>query len=219
MAQCKAKAKSTQQRCRRRAVTGYEVCVVHGGKTPRGVASPHFKHGRYSKSLPDRLAAQYELARTDPDLVALRDEIALVDTRLHELISALDTGEAGSLWSWLQSTVDDLQEARTKKDQAGLALAINEIVEAVQQGARDQQAWREVYSLLEQRRRLAESERKRLVDLQLVITAEKQMVLLGAVIDTIRRHVEDRRALAAISSDIGRLVSAEPGRTIEATGG
>jgi len=34
-------------------------CRMHGGKSLRGIASPRFKHGRYSKDLVARLAGRY----------------------------------------------------------------------------------------------------------------------------------------------------------------
>lgn len=46
--QCTATSKRTGQRCHKPAMIDRTVCQIHGGKTPRGVASPHFHHGRYS---------------------------------------------------------------------------------------------------------------------------------------------------------------------------
>ena len=54
-------------------------CRLHGGKSPAGLASPHYKDGRYSKALPARLAARYATAEADPRLLELRDEVALTD--------------------------------------------------------------------------------------------------------------------------------------------
>lgn len=56
--QCTATSKRSGQRCRRSAMTDRTVCQVHGGKTPRGVASPHFRHGRYSILLRARPTAR-----------------------------------------------------------------------------------------------------------------------------------------------------------------
>jgi len=68
---------------------GRTVCLANGGRTPRGVASPHFKTGRHSRSLPGHLVADYERALNDPKLLSLRDEIALNEamlvTVLHQL--------------------------------------------------------------------------------------------------------------------------------------
>lgn len=209
MARCTAIAKGTGEQCKKDAVQGSTKCHMHGGKTPRGMASPHYKHGRYSKDLPSRLADKYQEARSDSELLALRDDIALVDARLRELVGRIDTGEADSLWRWLEEAVDDLLIARRSKDQAGIAAAVNDIVQAVEKGSSERKTWAEIFDLLERRKRLVESERKRLVDMQQMITSERAMLLLSVVVDTVRRHVNDRDALAAISADIGKLVSDE----------
>jgi hypothetical protein len=52
-----------------------------------------------------------------------------------------------------------------------------------------------------------ESERKRLVDMEQMITVERTMVLLSAVISVIRDNVTDRKTLHKISTDIGQLIS------------
>ena len=78
--------------------------------------------------------------------------------------------------------------------------------ETIQQGCSDYAAWEEVCALVEQRRRLVENERRRLVELQHVITVEGAMVLIGAIAGIIRAHVTDRTVLAAISADLERLV-------------
>src|SRR5690606_14036435 len=66
MAQCKAKSKRSGVRCKKDAVIGGEVCHIHGGKTPKGVDSPQYIHGRYSKTLPQQIRAKIETDASDP---------------------------------------------------------------------------------------------------------------------------------------------------------
>jgi len=87
--QCTATSKRSGERCRKPAMRGRTVCLAHGGRTPRGEASPHFKTGRYSRSLPGHLAATYEQALADPRLLSLRDDIALTDVMINEQLSQL----------------------------------------------------------------------------------------------------------------------------------
>lgn len=68
--------------CQQFPIKGRRRCRLHGGLTPTGTASPHWKHGRHSKALPKNLEALYEAFRQDPDLVTLSDETALVDVRI-----------------------------------------------------------------------------------------------------------------------------------------
>src|SRR5579871_5515650 len=87
---CGAKTRSGGS-CRQWAMPNGR-CRMHGGKTPRGPALPQYKHGRYSKVLPADLAARYAEARTDQELVAFRDDIALVDARLADVLARLGQG-------------------------------------------------------------------------------------------------------------------------------
>ena len=52
---------------------GLAVCRMHGGKTPRGPASVHYKDGRWSRFLPSRMLAAYREAGLDPELLSLRE--------------------------------------------------------------------------------------------------------------------------------------------------
>jgi hypothetical protein len=182
-------------------------CYLHGGKTPGGMASPQFKTGRYSKYLPARLAGKYQDALADKHLLELRFEVALVDTRLAELIERVGAGESKDLWHTLKATNAELNVAIRSKDTAKMALAVRKIGELIDQGIGDHQAWVDVFDVIEQRRKLVESERKRLVEMQQMITSERAMLLIAALVDVVRNHVTDRDILAAISADVGKLIT------------
>ena len=213
--QCQAKAKRTQVQCRRRAVKGKKVCTVHGGLSRSGIASPTFKHGRYSKDIPARLSERYHQSIEDPELLALKADIALVDARLEDLLTRVDTGESGALWNQAHSVFLDFRSGNESGDQDKMGVALTELNRILNLGVDDYKAWDEIGQMLEQRRRLVESERKRLVDMELVITVERQMILLGAVVGIIKDYVKDKDTLRKISTGIGQLVSANDVRRIE----
>jgi len=73
-------------------------CRMHGGLTPRGTDLPQFSHGRFSRSLPDRLVERYETALADTERHDLRDEIALAETKIADLLAQIgeSEGAAGS---------------------------------------------------------------------------------------------------------------------------
>jgi hypothetical protein len=96
-------------------------------------------------------------------------------------------------------------------DTAKTCEAINTILDLIQRGHADYQAWREVGSVIDQRRKLVESERKRLIEMQQTLTAEKAMLLLGAVLGVIKEHVQDRNTLHAISRGIEQLTTIDAG--------
>ena len=188
---------------------GKRVCTVHGGLTPGGIASPHFKTGRHSKHLPERMAEKYQESINDPELLALDAEISLVDARLEDLLSRVDTGESGALWKTAQSVFYDFRNANASGDQDKMTVALTELNRILNLGVDDYKAWDEIGNMLEQRRKLSESERKRRMDMEVVITVERQMVLLGAVVALIKENVTDRKSLQAISTGLGELISHE----------
>ena len=207
---CTAKSKQSGQQCKRHAVVGGTKCYMHGGASLAGIASPTFKHGRYSKSLPERLAARYAEAQDDPRLLELRDEVALIDTRLAELLTHLDSGESAKRWQAVNGAYADLRDATARSDSAAFKAAMAAMGEALAAGAADHDIWTEIVTLTDQRRKLVESESKRLQTMQQMITSQQAMVLLAAVVDTIRKHIQDRTVLAAISQDIRTLTAIDP---------
>jgi hypothetical protein len=185
-------------------------CRFHGGMSLAGPAAPNFKTGRYSKYLPAKLLEQYHAAIADETLLELRHEIALVDVRIGEILGKVDTGESGHVWHDLREALRAFVDALSRRDAQRMREPLQRMQDLVSRGAAEYSAWDDVVELLEQRRKLVESERKRLVEMQQMMTNEQAMVLLAVVVDTIRKHVTDRQALAAISADITRLVVAQP---------
>lgn len=203
--------------CKRAPVPGRTRCRLHGGLTPAGASHYNFKTGRYSKVLPARLRERYEEAAADPELLALREDIALLDSRLDDLLKRVDAGESDTLWKQVHSAWREHKKARRRDDEDAERETFEELDELISRGIGDLAAWAEVRQALEQRRRLVESERKRLVDMQQMLTAEQAMVFVTAVTDAVRRHVTDRKTLTAIARELVQLTSV-PGRGNALTG-
>lgn len=201
MKRCGAKTRAGTP-CQRYPLAGRERCRLHGGATPRGMDLPQTKSGRWSKDLPSRLAARYHEALKDARLLELRDELAIIDARLSDQLATLDTGEAGAIWAELVKARKEFDDPLKRMD------ALKRMLELVERGAAEWQKWDDVFRTIERRARIAESERRRLVEMQQMISAEQVNVLIAAVSSVIRQHVNDRDALRRISADIGGLLSA-----------
>jgi hypothetical protein len=206
--QCNAKNRDGTQ-CKAFAIHGKTKCKMHGGKTPGGIASPHYKTGRYSGQLPARMASRYAESQSDAQLLELRDEVSLIDARIMDLLGRVDTGESGKVWKELKAAHSELVEANAKGDRIGIVTAMYRIGTLIGEGADDYAAWNEVLTVVEQRRRMVESERKRLVELQQTLTIEQAMLMIGALTGIIRAHVTDARTLAAISADIDKIIDVD----------
>ena len=150
------------------------VCRVHGGQSRAGFEHPSLKHGRYSKHLPTKAMAEFQQALHDPELLSLRNDIALVDVRLNELVAGLSG--------------DTLPDTPT---------------------------WREILGVLQDRVVLVNSERKRLVDMQQMITGDQAMLLVARLAEMVNRHVHDPLERAAIAGELRSLSvrRPEPGDT------
>ncbi len=187
-------------------------CRMHGGTSLAGLASPQFKTGRYSKHLPERLLERYQEAQDDTELLALREEIALVDARLADLLGRVDTGESGAIWRKAQQLWTAYRKAEGTDEAHDILM---ELGATIGEGVADYAAWDEVNAQLGRRRQLVESERKRQIELRQVITVENAMILIARIGESIKRHVHDRAALAAISADIVQLTHHDVGRVVD----
>ena len=188
-------------------------CYLHGGKSLGGIVSPTYKEGKYSKVLPQRMREAYLTAADDPQLLEQREQIAVLDARLLDLLGRVDTGESGALWQALKDRRAELLIAQQARDVKGQSEAINSILSLIDRGHSDYRAWGELQGVLEQRKRLIESERKRLVEMQQMVTSTQAMGLISAIIESVKRNVTDRAALAAIQTDFIRLTTRDD-RTI-----
>lgn len=203
---CGAKTRNPDSRyndmriCSNVPMYGRNRCRFHGGKATTkfmrtGIA------GRYSKDLPTKLLERYEKSVEDPKILELKDEIAVVESRIGELLKRIDTRESGEAWKKLREIYSQLVVAVKTRDSSTMLSLMNDLGEIINHGAGEEKNWEEVIKTIRSRKSLVESERKRLVEMNQMITAEQAMVLIGFVISTIKTHVQDKEALANISRE------------------
>lgn len=186
-------------------------CRYHGGLSPSGVSHYRYKTGRYSKYLPDRIAGKYLESQEDPELLNLRDEIALTDARIAELLGRVDGVGGEDAISEINRHYQALRAAMRAADNEGIAASLVDLETAITTGRGDYEIWREIGTVIEQRRRLVESEGKRLVAMSQMISNERAMLLIGSLVAILRDHVKDTQVLNDISLDIRKLIASETG--------
>ena len=73
-------------------------CKLHGGASFVGTREPHFRHGEREslRRFPDKIRERAEQLFEDPNLISLRDRIAVNDARERELLETLDNGTPSS---------------------------------------------------------------------------------------------------------------------------
>lgn len=180
---------------------------MHGGKSLLGPGSPHYRTGAYSKFLPSRMAADFNAALHDPELVSLRKEIATVDARIIDVLKRVDTGEAGVIWQAAQAAMARFDREWGKKDGHGMEVALGEMRRLMTQGSSDWATWRVVVAeLIESKRKLVDSEQRRISLTHESLTIDRAMLLLSTIVQILQRHISDRAILGAIAADIQATV-------------
>jgi hypothetical protein len=184
---------------------------MHGGTSPSGVAHPRTIHGRYSKDLPQRLAERFHASQADPDLLNLKAEIALLDARLAELVERIDIDGAGSQWNLVAMVHAAMNQAIDENDMEELKQLVDKLGMAISRAVQDQQAWTAIGRVVEQRRKLVETEGKRRVAMQDLLDTNQALMLITAVTETVKRHVHDRDVLARIGADLRAIMARDGG--------
>ncbi len=205
--QCKAKAKSTGNQCRARAVAGKRVCVVHGGKTPSGIASPHFKDGRYSKVIPRNLAQLYTEALDDPDPLSLTDDVRLLRTLTAKHTKAMDAGNSHPAWIEAHEACKALAHFIRfggPKDAGKIIQNLAALENVIKPHYRATKAEGKVVDLINRVGNTADKERRLLIDRQRVVAIEYVMATITSIIIGIKESVTrncDKKTAQLILTD------------------
>jgi hypothetical protein len=191
-------------------------CRLHGGKTPRGIASPHFVTGKYSKYLPENLLTAYEDAQSDENLLSVRGDIHLLDALIRAKLVNLDTNDSSQHWIDLLKYIIKARRSYKNSDMGGLEEALDEMEALADKRRLHYATEQEITSQLEQRRKLVDTEQKIILGKQQAITYEQAMLLMSAVLESVKRNVTDATALTAIQADFIQLIGGNVRQRIDA---
>lgn len=206
---CKATSKRSGKQCKKDAVVGREVCHIHGGKSAVGAGHPNYKdgtHSKYAAVFSGEALEHYERAVDDPRYIELKNEIALFDALIIQELMEAKLGQGGALWEELGEVWTRFQEAQPAKDATTAGRCLRRMGEIIGEGVGRHAAQSQAVDLVERKRKLTDTERRRIVEERQTITQAKAIALVGAVVASVRKHVDDRETLAAISADIAGLV-------------
>ncbi len=90
---CGAKLRGKDRHCRQWALKDRERCRLHGGLTPRGDDSPHFRTGDGANGEARKhvrnLRKLYDAAKGDPELMFFRHDVALYEALRRQVTTRL----------------------------------------------------------------------------------------------------------------------------------
>lgn len=204
--ECGALARTTGKPCKAPAMVNGR-CRKHGGKSLAGPAAGNYRTGVWSKILPVRLAARQKVGAKDPRLLELRQEIALVDTIVTDLMVDHKLGTSQEWYEELRICVAEV--LRYRFDYQAQQPYLKQLKRLVKERGKRYQVQNEMGKQIDRRQRLVESERKRLIQAQQMISIDQMMVLLGHVIKIVTDEVDDRQAQTKIANGIRKLIEVE----------
>ena len=208
---CAAKLGGTSpaRYCLAKPVQGRERCKHHGGHTRRGIESPNYKHGRYSKLLGEEIGREYEKARTDPDYLSAKEAIHLTEARIRLLLRAEKTGLSEGLLKEISDLITLALQFGKENDAAGIFSTLKRMQSLVDDGLAGFTIWDDVSKQISNKTRLQESERRRQIEARQVMTYDRAIVLYDAMIAATRLVVTDAGDMSRLMTEFQRLALTE----------
>jgi hypothetical protein len=157
-----------------------------------------------SKYMPRNLAEAAQEVLDDPDLMSLRDNIAITDARMADVWRSIGEGGLIGMLADITAAVQRFERARNEQEQGQ---ALNALLRAARGARGAQEALRDISTLTEERRRLVETETRRLVAGRDTLTIEAAYGLISMLVDVVLRHVTDKQQRQGILREVQPLLS------------
>jgi hypothetical protein len=216
---CGAHARRTGKPCQQPAMANGR-CRLHGGKALAGIAHPNYKDGMQSKfpGLPISLAEAYERGRTDPELLNLTDDIALLYARLGELIGKIEIEDAEQRWKMLNEQIKLFEDARARKDGYGYGQALQAIKDIAAEGGKDFMIWNDIMKVMTNIQKAVSQEQKRRMEMHALISTDQAVGFVSEILFAVRQEVETlsipqdemRKVLQAIHVKVREALQKRP---------
>lgn len=206
--QCTAKSKSTQERCKNPCVTGSTKCRLHGGKSPKGIESPNFKHGRFSSHLPTKLGAIYEDIENDLELNILSRNMRLREAFIRQNLAHIeDAPDAAQAWNDLRKELDNLTAHFSNEDYGKVAISLDKLGRMVDERQLYHQSVAEIRKDLNEQRNDTTAKAAITLKGENAVSASEVMAFVGAIMNLISTTVSNAEERGAIYNAIERLTS------------
>lgn len=187
-------------------------CESHGGKTPKGLASPNLTRGGiYSKYLPVNLLSQYEgLLSLGQDLFKIDDETAVVTVLLQKQLGKIESGESGIAWQQIKELYQELtvlgqKQNKSPEDIQKFNRLFVELGDVISGGSMSYGARNETVDLVERKRKLVADQRKDWAAKYQAMSFDRVLLLLTAMAASIKRslekHIVDDKDRRSVLSD------------------
>ncbi len=203
---CGAHSKRANKVCQSTALMAGKRCYMHGGNTPRGIASANFKDGKHSKLLPKNLRDKYNEAINDEKLIQLRSEIALAEVRRQDLMIELNKGNYGETLKGLKVLFKKAEDMKASGDLTSIAFLMPRIKELLDSSESADATWNKLMEVEDHKRKLIESETKRMLSAGQMLTMEGTIILMNQIGNLIKEVITDKESLRKVSTGLQKLM-------------
>lgn len=195
----------------RRAPTASGRCSMHRGAALSGPLHNNFKNpGRakiYGQNLQGELQQWYIDAVTDPEFLSVGPEIGALAARSAELMRDIGDTDYLAVSARTRQAIRAMRGAANDDDIHGVLRAAGEIEAQLTAVADDKRRWDEIAAISGRLGRLTETERKRIIEAQKVITVQEMYALQQETL------MQIRDAFAIVAGNVIKWVNA--GRPLE----
>lgn len=199
-------------------------CMYHAGHVPPpGPTNQNWINGRSSKlleAIPHKLRDGFVASMKDPEIISVRSELGLVDTRIMDLVRDLATEQYSDEWKTdLEKQLAHLRleiEQEDDLDRDAALEAISNAEDALASRDGDSQAWAAILGAIETRRKLVDTERRLLEAHQASVDVNQMKAILLHILTAVREHVlpldGGRKAVDGIAVEVRKLLLPKPDR-------
>ncbi len=199
----------TDLRCQKYCVPGYARCEDHGGPSPkRGYyGRGTLVTGAASQFPLTRLAAKYNQMMKDGRVLSNRQTIDVVDTRITQLLERVDVQDAPDRMKRLVELWGEYAAHLDSGHSVEASLARKSIEAEFEQAYHDYMAWEQIFTALDVRRKMVESEVKVLTAIKAIITAEDAYDLVAKLLAANMRVIgDDPKQMKRIQYEFAKLI-------------
>lgn len=177
---------------------------MHGGAVGSG---RQVIHGRRWSVLPTRLKTCFEAAMADPKLIELQEDLALVESLIEETCSAMSENSSAEWWQSAKDAFEDFKRAGVKRDQKTMETSLAQLDACLSNGYGLAQKEEKLLGLIERRRKIVETEARRIRDAQSFLAEREVMALITALVAAVQRRIQDPKVLHLLVDDFNRLLA------------
>lgn len=170
-----------------------------------GLASQGFDLASY---VPARYRERFFEATDSNDRLNNSQQISLIDLRISMLLERIDTAESGARWQECRAAMREFTVAMQSGEPSQVSAALTALNASINRGVNDYHNWQEIFDSIEVRRRVTETEVRRIKAAEEFISTSEAFEIITLIAESVNRHVQDANAKALIQADIEAAIGA-----------